>query len=777
MMTLTSSELVAIALFCGLWLAAAGWAAVPGFRRADTAARAREEARRLAALVNLGSSLPLVVLRGGGLEAVPATVDLIGLERLPRLLAELGEAAFDSDERATLEQEIRRAARSGGGFERTMTLPDGRRLKVRGGPAPPVFPAGSVLLWFADISDEAAREAALREEAEYSARALEAHAALIEAATIPVWYRGPDLRLAMVNRAYAQAVEAQNAAEAVERGIELVDEAARGGMPESKAAGSRGTPGTRTVAVTLAGERRRMRIAEVPAGSGIAGFAIDAEELEQARAELSRFVHAQRTMLDRLSAGVAHFAPDRGLVFWNQPFARIFSLQADWLADHPEFDRLLDHLRESGKLPEMRDFPEWKAEKRGWFTTGLSVDEEDWVLPEGRHLRVVAQPLPDGGLLLIFEDRTEQLQLASARDTLLRVRTATFDNLFEAIGVFAADGRLHLWNNRFREIWDIDEERLAEHPRVDQLASHFAARLKNPKHVGLLRELVRNATAERKQRSGRLSLTDGRDYEFAAVPLPDGNALFTMLDVTDSRRIEAALRERNIALEEADRVKNAFVANMSYELRTPLTSIAGFAEMLDRGHAGELGADAREYVAAILEAVARLGALIDNVLDLTQSESGSLLLADDLLDLSALCREAADEARPLANKKKIDLATDIGDTGPVRGDRKRLRQALDHLIRNALAHTGQRGRVLVHAGADGEEALIAVSDDGEGIEPAEQARVFDRFHRASTRGEGGEAGLGLPLVKQFIEAHGGSVALESRPGEGTTVTLRLPQAE
>src|SRR3546814_20641792 len=115
------------------------------------------------------------------------------------------------------------------------------------------------------------------------------------------------------------------------------------------------------------------------------------------------------------------------------------------------------------------------------------------------HLRMFAQPLPDGGLLLIFEDRTEQVQLTSVRDTLLRVRTATFDNLFEAVGVFASDGRLHLWNNRFRKIWGFEEEMLAGHPRVDQLMERAAHKLSKPQQVSAIRELVSAATVERKR--------------------------------------------------------------------------------------------------------------------------------------------------------------------------------------------------------------------------------------------------------------------------------------
>jgi signal transduction histidine kinase len=302
--------------------------------------------------------------------------------------------------------------------------------------------------------------------------------------------------------------------------------------------------------------------------------------------------------------------------------------------------------------------------------------------------------------------------------------------------------------------------------------------LKNRAHASLVRELIRGATVERKQRSGRVSLTDGREYEFAAVPLPDGNALFAMLDVTASRTVEAALRERTEALEQADRLKTAFVSNMSYELRTPLTSIAGFAEMLSEGYAGELPPTAAEYVAAILESVARLGVLIDNVLDLTQSDSGSLLLAEEDVDLVALCEEIADHSRDAAVKKGIDFIAEIeAKAGAVTGDRRRLGQALDHVLGNAFAYTGEGGRVLLRASGSKKGAEIIVSDNGSGIEPGDQARVFNRFDRteAATGSAETALGLGLPLARQFIEAHSGTIELVSKPGEGTTVTIRLPR--
>jgi signal transduction histidine kinase len=779
MVSLSPTAVAALALLSGAWFAIACWATMRGIARGRDAAARLDATRHHEALLAASPALPLVVRRDGSLEEAERAALALGLAGTPRQLAELAEALVEED-REALHAEVAAASAAAGSFVLSLRPAGSARVyQVRGGPAPPSYPAGTVLLWLTDATGSEEEMAALRERTERLAGALEALSGLIEAAPFPIWHRGPDLRLAMVNRAYVAAVEAEDGRAVVEGGLELVDDGESAALAEAAAVRRSGQPHARNVPATIGGERRMMRVVEVPLGeAGVAGYAIDVEDREQARSELARFVHAQRDMLDRLSAGVAQFARDRGLIFSNQPFARLFALRPDFLADRPEFNRLLDAMRETGHLPEVRDYPEWKKEHDRWFTGGLAAEEEDWLLPGGRHLRVVAQPLPDGGLLLIFEDRTEQLRLASARDTLLRVRTATFDNLFEAVGVFASDGRLNLWNNRFRELWEFEEEQLAGHPRIDSLTAHIGRKLRNANHASLVRELVRSATVERKQRNGRVAFTDGREFEFAAVPLPDGNALFTMLDVTASRTVEAALRERTQALEQADRLKTAFVSNMSYELRTPLTSIGGFAEMLAGGYAGELAPTATEYVAAILDSVGRLSALIDDVLDLTQSDSGSLLLAEDKVDLARMCAEAAEACRGQAAKKGIDFAVDIETSaGAIAGDRARLRQSLDNVLKNAFAYTGEGGRVLLHAAGNRKHAAITVSDNGRGIAPADQARVFDRFHRTAEprTADGAALGLGLPLAKQFVEAHGGTVELLSEPGAGTTVTLRLPR--
>ncbi|MGB7410087.1 MAG: PAS-domain containing protein, partial [Sphingopyxis granuli] len=540
-----------------------------------------------------------------------------------------------------------------------------------------------------------------------------------------------------------------------------------------------GSAQQRTVPVTIEGERRIMRVVDVPLAPeggrviGIAGYAIDIQELESERGAHRRFVDTQRELLDRLSAAVAQFGPDQELVFANLPFRRLFAIGADEVAEARSFARLLDAWRDAGRTPEVRDYPQWRQAHVDWFARA-EAGEEEWLLRDGTHLHVVAQPTPDGGLLLIAEDRTEQVQLASTRDTLLRVRTATFDNLFEAVAVFAPDGRLHLWNQRFRRLWSVDEPTLAAHPRVDQLMNGLADRLAKPNQVSIVQEVIRAATLERQQRVGQIRFRDGRHFDFAAIPLPDGNALLIMLDVTDSRKIEGALRERNEALEAADKVKTAFLSRMSYELRTPLTSIGGFAEMLQAGYAGKLGEQQQAYVDAIIDSVGVLSRQIDNVLDLAQGEAGTLAIERAPVDVRALLDAALGDAGALAEGEKVELVGQLADgLGRIDGDAPRLSRLFAGLLDNAIRYTAPArrgdGRVLLHADGDARGVEIVVSDNGPGL--PEAVAAVTRGEQAGTQ----SGGIGIALARQLVAAHGGTMEVLSEKGQGTLVRIHLPR--
>ena len=782
-MTGGTAVYVAVALLAIVWLGIAVAVALAAARRLRLAEDVLGAARSQATLLDLSPARPLIVQPDERVEGDARLVRELGLRSPPSRISDLvgNDSGIAPEDLDALKQDIEAARISAGRVSRKVRANgSGRVFEVSGGPAPSPEPPGTLLLWFVDTSVIEEDRVKLTLRLRHTEGALDSLTHLIEAAPFPMWYRGPDLRLGLVNSAFVEAVEGRDAAEVIAKGSELIDaEGERSAVAAAREAQKDGRIVSRMQPAILRGERRMLRVVNVPLSTGaVAGFAIDVQDLEDARTELARHIESQRELADRMTSGTAQFDSDRNLSFFNRPFAMMAQLDPDWLTENPEFDRVLERMRDNQRLPETRDFPVWKSERRSWFSSPEEVIEEEWMLPNGDHLRVVAQPLPDGGLRLILEDRTEQLRLASARDTLLRVRAATFDNLFEAISVFASDGRLYLWNRRFLEDWELDEEWLSSHPRVDELVPAMARKLVNPTAAAQIREMVRQTTDERQSAEGRISMTDGRHFQFAAVPLPDGNALFTMVDVTDSTRIEAALRERAAALEEADRIKTDFVANMSYELRTPLTSIGGFAEMLSAGYAGKLTPTAADYVNAILEAVARLSKLVDDVLDLTTGDGRPVALERERVDIGGLCRAALDRARSEAGAKAQKLESDISPSvGHVFGDARRLRESVEHVLENAIAYTDRKGRILLEAEGNADQALIRISDNGSGIAPEDVPRVFNRFARVEEAGVRGEAalGLGLPLTRQFIEAHGGTVELESAKGKGTTVTLTIPR--
>src|SRR4029078_10667314 len=621
-------------------------------------------ARSNATLLELAPARPLLVRADDRIEIDPQLLRELGLNGQPeRLSALLGnDSGIAPDDLEALAADVDAARASAGRIARKVKAHgSGRVFEVRGGPAPPPEPPGTLLLWFFDTSASEEGRAKIALRLRQTEGALNSLTQLIEAAPFPMWYRGPDLSLGLVNSAFVDAVEGKDAGDVIERGSELAEaEGEDSAVGTARKAVESGRVQSQMQPAIIRGERRMLRVVNVPLPTGaVAGFAVDVQDLEDARTELSRYIESQRELAHRMTAGTAQFDGDRTLSFFNRPFAVMAQLDPEWLAEGPEFDRGIDRVRDNQRLPETRDFPVWKEERRNWFTSTEEVIEEEWMLPDGDHIRVVGQPLLDGGLRLFFEDRTEQLRLASARDTLLRVRAATFDNLYEAISVFASDGRLYLWNSRFLEDWELDEEWLATHPRVDELVPAMARKLVNPKAAVQSREMVRQTTNERQSASGRISMTDGRHFQFAAVPLPDGNALFTMVDVTDSTRIESAVRERRTALYKADRVKTDFVANMSYELRTPLTSIGGFAELLGGGYAGELSAKGRDYVSSILESVDRLSKLINDVLDLTTGDTRGAALEKERVDIGGVCRAAVETAKPRAGEKSQKLDVEI----------------------------------------------------------------------------------------------------------------------
>jgi signal transduction histidine kinase len=376
----------------------------------------------------------------------------------------------------------------------------------------------------------------------------------------------------------------------------------------------------------------------------------------------------------------------------------------------------------------------------------------------------------------MLEDVTDKLALERGFNTLIDVQRETIENLYEAVAVFGSDGRLALCNQAFVQLWDLPMDQLGERPHVRAVlqAARPQFNIDDADWPDALEKMVGQAT-EPDTRTGRMDRPDGTVIDWAQVPLPDGQSLFTYLDVSDSIRVERALREQAEALETADRLKSEFIANISYELRTPLNAIVGFAEILENQYFGELNARQHEYAGAIVQSSQRLIGLINDILDLASIEAGYLELETQEIDPAQLLGDLQAIARERALSRGIELVIDCpSDIGTVRGDPRRLKQALFNLVSNAFNFTPDQGQVTLAAARAGDTLLLSVTDTGVGIPQEDQDNVFHKFVRGQPRKTG--AGLGLSLVKSLIELHGGWVELDSAPDQGTRVTCYLPVA-
>lgn len=660
-------------------------------------------------------------------------------------------------------------------FADTATLIDGTAYAVTGKRTA----HGDSVVWAADIS----RTRAIESAHAASLGAAAALRAMFEAVPVPVWRRDRNLTLVDCNAAYAAALDTTREA-ALAAGRELAPESGRGKALELARAAAAGATSTEAHHVVIGGSRHLIEITETPdREGGTIGFAIDRTDREAAGAELQRHINAHGVVLENIHAAVAIYGADKRLKFCNAAFAALWEIETDWLATGPSLDELLERLRERRRIPEFADFRAFRRQQLAMFTSLIEPQQELLHLPDDRTLSLTVSPHPLGGLVFVYEDVTDRLALERSYNTLIEVQRESLDNLFESIAVFGSDGRLKLYNPAYRKIWGLSEADLAGEPHISEIVEKTRRFYEGDTSTGgnwpiLKARIIARISGGALVRD-LLDRSDGTVLQIATVPLPDGNVLLSYQDVTDTQRVERALRERNEALETAGRLKSEFIANVSYELRTPLNAIIGFAEILANEYFGALTPRQLDYSRGILDSSQRLLSLINDILDLATIEAGYMTLETGRVDIPDMLDAVLTLTRERARNQHLELEIDCpADIGAIEADERRLKQALFNLVSNAIKFTPPDGSIRVqaerHSGSQGDELVLSVADTGVGIPVADQARIFEKFERGDPTLTQTGAGLGLSLVKSLVELHGGTVTIISGPDQGTIVRCHLP---
>ncbi|MCH2547359.1 MAG: PAS-domain containing protein [Alphaproteobacteria bacterium] len=613
-----------------------------------------------------------------------------------------------------------------------------------------------------------------RLENENLRRELRQFSSLLNLSPFPVWRRDENLMVQYCNLTYTAMLEDVPERILEEYGMELSQSARK--LAEKALENKDLTSESRHLIIE--GQRKQYNIYEMPDNDlgGTIGFAIDTTERERVEEDLRRHNRAHSDLLEASNMATAIFDTNRQLKFYNSAFVSLWRLDKNWLDEEPSYTEIIEHLREKRRMPEVLNFQQFKQQRIRLFTDLMETYEEILHLPDGRIVRLLVIPHALGGLIFSFEDVTDKLALERSYNTLIAVQRETLNNLHEGVAVFGEDGRLRLSNPIYQKLWGLNENFLESDPHIgeilDKTQSYYTYQ-----HWGEFKERMITQLHVRKMNYQRIERSDGSVIDWSTVPLPDGATLITYFDVTDSTLVERSLIEKNEALREADRLKTEFLLSVSYELRSPLTSITGFAEILKEEYFGELNEKQREYLEAVHDSASQLGQLINNILDLASIEAGYMRLEITDCNITTILNDVFSLFKERAKNNEVELVLKCPKgIGIMQADEARIKQVLFNLLNNALKFTKSDGLITLGAKvANGDNIELWVEDNGMGIPEQEQRSVFERFRAGAIRTQRSGAGLGLAMVKNFVELHGGRVELNSELNNGTRISCFIPR--
>lgn len=594
---------------------------------------------------------------------------------------------------------------------------------------------------------------------------------LLDAIDLPVWQRGTDGALSWVNEAYADAVEAPNVAAAIAEGRELLPTIAR---EKIRAVSTFDAPFRDKLSTVVKGNRTFFDVVDARSAAGTTGIAIDVSGVEAVREELTRTLKSHAETLDHLATPVAIFDGNQRLQFYNQAFQRLWNLDMGFLERKPDNGEVLDRLRSGGQLPEQLNWKQWKATALSVYQA-LDTQSDLWHLPNGQTLRVFATARPQGGVTWVFENLTEKVDLETRYNTLVQVQGETIDHLAEGVAVFGPDGRIRLSNPAFRAIWGINETEAKPGTHIRAIEQACLMSYDQPDGWKRFSHIITSFDDERPSSRGILELRTGLILDFAVIPLPNAQTMLTFVNITDSVRVERALTEKNDALRKADALKNDFVHHVSYELRSPLTNIIGFADLLKTPAFGDLNDRQAEYVDHIATSSSLLLTIVNDILDLATVDAGIVELEMSEINLTDFLDDIAHQMADRLVEGGVTLRVAAPDNlGRMVADQQRLKQIFIKLLTNAANFAPDGSVIELACRREGGDFVFSVSDSGPGIPQDVLDTVFNRFE---SHGQRGGAGLGLSIVESFVSLHHGTVSIRSREGEGTEVSCRIPSAE
>lgn len=599
-------------------------------------------------------------------------------------------------------------------------------------------------IWIKDLTDFINEKNVINTQLKNAIEIKKSFEQLMNYISIPLWVRDRNFKLEFCNQVYADIVE-KDINDVVSGNIPLVNGDAFGnGDSLARNADKTGKKQQILQNIIVNGVRKKYEITEIPDNGKIIGYGLDKTDKYDAIRELDRYVKAHGDVLEMLSTAVAIFNSDTKLIFFNTAYQKLTSIEEGWLHANPKFGEILDEMRRRRKLPEVIDFSQYKKEKLNLFTSLCNPAQELEYLPDGRTLRVVSSPYPLGGIIFMYEDVSDNLNLQRQKNTLLEVQKETIDHLYEGVAVYASDNKIKLFNPAFKKIWNIDDD-------TDLFGLHISEVMEQMKEylnygddwIRYKESAIANLT-DRIPKTGRMFRQNDTVVNFSYLPLPDGSHVHSYIDVTASWVVEKALYEKNKALEEAEHVKSEFISNISTDLRSYVDKILNVPKT------------DKCIIDKVFKYAKELDMLITDLTDLASIEAGTIDVSSDYINLYDLLSNITNVFVRLKEGKNVDLNFTADKSINIIGDEKRLRQIILNVL-NIAFNDDKNKKLEINVKSLGGHIEISISYINMCFNTESEKDVKQ-----------------LPVIKGIIELHGGKIVKKEGSDDFTFV---LPIAD
>ena len=498
-------------------------------------------------------------------------------------------------------------------------------------------------------------------------------------------------------------------------------------------------------------------------------IAIDITNRDAQSEILSKQILAHQHLLDKITTAVAIFSQDKKLNFYNEAYVKLWKMDEEWLQSNPSDIEILDYLRNKNQIPEQINYKKWRLDYLKIYELDNN-SEEWWHTPDGKSIRLLKQPNPIGGVTYLYENLTEKLNLQSDYNTLHGIQKQTIENLYEGIALFGTDGKLKLYNPSFAKLWNIEKNYLEQEPHIENIIDILE---ENGVNKGLWSNIYNNIISSENERvsvAGEIKVDDNKIINYRSVILPDSAVLYSFNDITDESRVENALKERNKALIEANNIKNTFMGHISYELRVPLTNIMGFSEILSNQNFGKINKKQADYLHDIQISSKELHSLIDDILDLTAADSGTLKLNYEHISIQESLDTIRSDIQSTLEFMGIKIIFSIDNPmQKIEIDKYCFEKIIKNLLTSAIGNSFVKNKIELKIYK--KNRFIEIVTYGRW---QEMNTLIDPISKKTNNNEFTATGIRLSIIKRFVEIHNGEISIMNNTKNDSGIKIKLP---